>query len=121
MFPVRKEKKRQMKGKNFLVKTSGVKRNLLLTVMMLFLCVSAFSFPVSARESVTLHDFLGYYLCGVADSGEYGNPEVFFLQSALFLHVSTVFPGQLMPLLPQIRSYPVKLCGFIPKPVFYTI
>lgn len=68
-----------MKGKNFLVKTSGVKRNLLLTVMMLFLCVSAFSFPVSARESVTLHDFLGYYLCGVADSGEYGNPEVFSL------------------------------------------
>ena len=44
-----------------------------------------------------------------------------FLQSALFLHVSTVFPGQLMPLLLQIRPFPVKLCGFIPKPVFYTI
>ena len=63
------------------------------------------------------HCFFTTILCAFP----YGNPEVFFLQSALFLHVSTVFPGQLMPLLPQIRSYPVKLCGFIPKPAFYTI
>lgn len=66
-----------MREKNFLKKIQEQKW--LAAILLFILCTTLFALPASASESVTLHDFLGYYLCGVADPGEYGNPETFEL------------------------------------------
>lgn len=64
-----------MREKNFLKKIQEQKW--FAAILLFILCTTLFALPASASESVTLHDFLGYYLCGVADPGEYGNPETF--------------------------------------------
>lgn len=66
-----------MREKKFLKKIQEQKW--FAAILLFILCTTLFALPASARESVTLHDFLGYYLCGVADPGEYGNPETFAL------------------------------------------
>ena len=48
-------------------------------IALFFLCTAAFSVSAFASGATKLSDFEGFYLCGMPDPGEYGNPEVFSL------------------------------------------
>lgn len=51
----------------------------LLLMALAGLCMMIQAVLVFVGENTEVRDFLGYYLCGVEDPGEYGNPESFSL------------------------------------------
>lgn len=82
-------------------------------------CVIFFKFPQSlfCHLCFLWHCFFTTILWRIS---LWKSGSIFFAVCAVFACINS-FSRQLMPLLLQIRPFPFKLCGFIPKPVFYTI